>query len=84
MPYLSAPGAAALPDTEAGGVMARTSADRMRDYRARLRQRASIERRPGDERLRASCWCEATVVEVFASQVRAGRTGSCGRAVCHG
>lgn len=35
--------------------------------------------RGGDtERLPVMCWCQREVVHVPASEVRAGRTGSCG------
>lgn len=32
--------------------------------------------------LRVACWCEAQLVRVATSEVRAGRTGSCGAEGC--
>lgn len=36
-----------------------------------------------DGLMKASCWCEATFVFVPVEDIRACRTGSCGRDTCH-
>jgi hypothetical protein len=35
-----------------------------------------------EPRLAVRCWCESTIVEVPASWIRAGTTGSCGARNC--
>lgn len=50
--------------------------------RSDARRRARGVERTVDDRLLVVCWCETDFVHVAAAEVRALRTGSCGRAVC--
>lgn len=45
------------------------------------RQRGAEGHHEGD-RLLVTCWCEDGMVFVRAADVRAGRTGSCGKSSC--
>ena len=52
-------------------------------------RRVEVDRRHGHrkafsgERLAVTCWCEATVLYLPASEIAAGRTASCGEPRCH-
>lgn len=37
-----------------------------------------------DGLMQVMCWCESEMVKVAPEVVRKGRTGSCGKAECHG
>lgn len=50
----------------------------MSDFRLRRSQNA-----PSPDALAAECWCQASIVLVARPDVRAGRTGTCGRRACH-
>lgn len=46
-------------------------------------QRGPIPNSERTGRLEALCWCEHRIVRVPATDIRAGQTGTCGRAGCH-
>lgn len=49
------------------------------DHTPSLRQAIPVK-----PQLSVRCWCQGQTVVVAQSEVKAGRTGSCGKRACHG